>query len=232
MTIDPFRLKEYPKWDPRRAIPTLYARLQEAYARTNFEAFKLSHHALSSTSLPEAPEFEDEDTAVTSIQMQHLQAAARYSLQVVSEGIAAVEVGCYRGVTTQILADTVAPNTLVAIDPFIGWGGADEDYSVFQSRIENLPNVQHERVTSGEAARDWRYGAIGFVFIDAVHDYWNTMHDLHAWSEHLSPGGLLAAHDTDQLRFAGTRRAVYEMSRKEIFEIFAHIDNLVILKKR
>jgi len=231
MKIDPFRLKEYPKWDPRRAIPTLYARLQEAYARTKFEAYRLPHHALASTSLPGVTEFDEEDTAVTPIQMQHLQAAARYGLRAVS-GEVAVEVGCYRGVTTQMLANTVAPNTLVAIGPFIGWGGADKDYSVFQSRIENLSNVQHERVTSGEAARDWSFGAIGFVFIDAVHNYWNTMHDLHAWSEHLSPGGLLAAHDTDQLRFAGTRRAVYEMSQKGLFEIFAHINNLVILKKR
>ena len=231
MKTDPFRLKEYPKWDPRRAIPNLFARIQEAYTRAKFEAYELPHHTLTTTSLLEAPDFEEEDTAVTPIHMQHLQAAARYGLQAVSGGVV-VEVGCYRGVTTQVLANTVAPNTLVAIDPFIGWGGADKDYSVFQSRTDNLSNIQHERVTSGEAARNWSFGTIGFVFIDAVHDYWNTKHDLHAWSEHLATGGLIASHDTDQLQFAGTRRAVYEMSQKESFEIFAHVENLVILRKR
>ncbi len=36
-------------------------------------------------------------------------------------------------------------------------------------------------------------------------------------------------HDTDNARFAGTRRAVNEMSKG--MELFAHVQDLVILRK-
>jgi hypothetical protein len=94
-----------------------------------------------------------------------------------------------------------------------------------------LENIIHERRTSGEAARDWTHGPVQFVFIDAVHDYWNTSFDLQVWDRHLEVGGLLAAHDTDNPRFAGTRRAVAEVFDSQAYELHAHVENLAILRK-
>jgi len=39
---------------------------------------------------------------------------------------------------------------------------------------------------------------------------------------------MIACHDTDQQSFAGTRKAVFEAS--SVFSVFAHPDNLTILK--
>ena len=94
-----------------------------------------------------------------------------------------------------------------------------------------MPNVIHLRRTSGEAARELVNDSVSFVFIDAVHDYVNTRFDAIAWHSLLGPGGLIAFHDTDNLQFAGTRRAVFELMRERSLSLEEHVGNLVILRK-
>jgi hypothetical protein len=163
--------------------------------------------------------------------MQYLLKAAQVADEELGDGVF-VEVGCYRGVTTRCVAESVAPTQFIAVDPFIGWGGAADDYEKFCHRIATTDNVVHERRTSGEAARNWNHGRVKWIFIDAVHDYWNTNHDLRVWSRKLKPGAFLIAHDTDSRNFAGARRAVYEVAVEPSFEIYAHTDDLVILRKQ
>ena len=139
-----------------------------------------------------------------------------------------VEVGCFRGVTTQALAKATA-RKVIAVDPYIGYGGFEEDYAQFKKNTELLSNVVHERKASGEAVKSWDYSPVSLVFIDAVHDYVNTAFDIEAWSSLLVEGGMVACHDTDQKCFAGTRKAVFEVSSQ--FTLFAHPDNLTILNK-
>ena len=142
-----------------------------------------------------------------------------------------VEVGCYRGVTTRFLARR-SHRTVFAVDPFRGYGGSDDDLAIFQENICGLGNVIPLRKTSGEAARTWNEREASFVFIDAVHDYVNVAHDIAAWEANLSPGGILALHDTDDIRFAGTRYAVFEAQRtRRRFSVFAHTKNLTMLRK-
>lgn len=229
MESDPFEFKHLPKWHPRRFVPTLYAKTQDLYAWCRFDKYELPQRVPKP--LPESPPFDAEDTAVTNLQMQNLLKAARRASQDLPEGTF-VEIGCYRGVTTRRLAQAVAPVDVVGVDPFIGWGGADNDLLRFRRRIDHLENVDHVRETSGEAARNWRRGPVSFVFVDAVHDYWNTCHDLQAWAQHLVSGGYLAAHDTDQAQFAGTRRAVFEMASSRSFCLYSHVENLVVLQKK
>jgi predicted O-methyltransferase YrrM len=160
--------------------------------------------------------------------MRYLLRASEYA----SSG-ACVEVGSFRGVTTRCVAQYIHPRRVYAIDPYSGYGGAEEDYNLFCKRTADLPNVIHLEKTSGEAAREWnqeRDVEISFVFVDAVHDYWNTSYDLSKWGELLNQGGILAAHDTDRKQFAGTRRAVSEQLSKN-FSLLAHIENLALLKK-
>jgi hypothetical protein len=95
--------------------------------------------------------------------------------------------------------------------------------------IQMAHNVRHLKVTSGSAARTWNAGRIALVFIDAVHDYVNVRFDIFTWSKLLSPGGIVAIHDTDDLRFAGGRLAVFEASTH--FELWAHPSGMVLLRK-
>lgn len=226
--IDPFTLKAHAKWNPVRFLPTIWGRLQEQWARLHYDSYSLPLQ--SRNTLPPVPDYDQNDTAVTSPQMQHLLEAAHTVNHTFTDAVA-VEVGCYRGVTTRCLGEKIAPTPLVGVDPFIGWGGAEADYRMFSRRISEVENVRHKRCTSGEAARNWDCGPVGFVFIDAVHDYWNTKHDIYTWKQHLASDGLLAAHDTDSFEFAGTRRAVYEEATSSSFTLYAHLEDLTILQK-
>ena len=117
----------------------------------------------------------------------------------------------------------------MAVDPFVGYGGSDEDFARFQVRTRDLGNVVHLRATSGDAARSWAFGPVGLVFIDAVHDAVNAAHDTAVWMELLCPGGFLAMHDVDTPAFAGARAAAFRAARRA--ELWAHVDNLAILRK-
>jgi predicted O-methyltransferase YrrM len=224
MKTDPFAIKKYPKWHPYRLAFTLQARLIELEAKRNFTKYALPEKTLSV--LPPVPEIDFTNTAVTPIQMQHILAAL-FETEHFTDTVV-VEVGCYRGITTKAIAQSTT-RKVVAVDPYIGYGGFEEDYRLFSENINNLSNVIHERKASGEAARTWQNNSVSFVFIDAVHDYVNTSFDIEAWARLLVKGGVIACHDTDQLCFAGTRKAVFEANSK--YTLFAHTDNLTILIK-
>lgn len=227
MKTDPFAVKQYPKWHPIRLTFTARARLTEREARLNFKRYLLPDKVIEN--LPDCPNADYSNTAVTPKQMQYLLsgllATESYHDTVV------VEIGCYRGVTTQVLAQNTA-RQVIAIDPYIGYGGCEQDYEHFKMNTNNLSNVIHEKNTSGAAFRNWKYNEVSFVFIDAVHDYVNTVFDVESWSSLLVKGGILAMHDTDQLCFAGTRKAVFEtLFDQTNFELFAHTDNLTLIQK-
>lgn len=223
--IDPFVIKRRSRLHPVRVAYTLYARGMEALARVRFERCALPRRvpALDDP----APTVVSNETAVTTDQL-HVLLTALDCLEL-SRDHAIVEVGAYRGATTHALA-VRTQRRVFAVDPFIGYGGWEADFAAFRARTASLPNVTHLRMTSGEAARTWAHGPIGFVFIDAVHDYVNAAFDVAAWTRRLSAGGLLALHDTDTAIFAGARMAAFEARKRA--ELWAHIDNLTVLRKR
>lgn len=223
--IDPFSIKKYPKWHPQRLAFTLKARLIEQQAKLNFQKYLLPEIILPNLSEPSDVDYSN--TAVTPSQMQHLLAAVSATEHL--KDTVVVEVGSCRGVTTQMLAKATT-RKVIAVDPFIGYGGFEEDYRLFVKNTSELPNVIHERKTSGEAGRTWNHNSVGLVFIDALHDYVNTAFDIEIWSSLLVEGGMLAMHDTDQSCFAGTRKAAFE-AFKSYDNVFAHPDNLTILQK-
>lgn len=222
MRTDPFAIKKYPKWHPLRLAFTAKARLIEQEARWNFQKYALPEKIISN--LPPPPDTDYLNTAVTPVQMQHLLYGLLATEHLTDTVV--VEVGSCRGVTTQVIASATS-RKVIAVDPYIGYGGSDEDYRQFQSNIAGLPNVIHEPVSSGEAARTWKHGSVSFVFIDALHDYVNTAFDIEAWSSLTVKGGILAMHDTDQYGFAGTRKAVFEASYKA--PQVAHPSNLTVI---
>jgi len=221
---DPFAIKSIPKWHPLRLARTAAMRFSERMAARQFDQMAIPNQPLDGLS-GIAPE-RRADTDVTANQMQHLLAALRATEHL--QNTAIVEVGCFRGVSTREFA-LATSRKLIGVDPFIGYGGSDEDYRIFQKNTEGVSNFHHERRTSGEAFRHWAYGPISFAFIDAVHDYANTSYDLAAWSSLLVSGGMVALHDTDNRQFAGTRKAAAEGLKT--LRLYAHIPDLTILSK-
>lgn len=222
--FDPFEIKKYSKFHPYRLYKKAQSTFQNKRAVKNFQAYELPYKEL-------VPEDKTKsgvipDTYVTNHQLEQIKKA----LQMV-EGYTGciVELGCFRGVTTKnLLQHTQKP--FFALDPYIGYGGSEEDYKLFLQNTKPFSNLTHIRKTSGQAARGWDGTQIDLIFIDALHDYENTLHDMQAWLPFLPKDGLMAMHDTDTLRFAGTRRAVFEMAAN--MELVAHVKDLVILRKK
>ena len=72
-----------------------------------------------------------EDTAVTSNQVELLIEALRHADNKVKGPV--IEVGSYRGTTTTRLA-TSTSKTVYAVDPYVGYGGSEMDYTKFTPR--------------------------------------------------------------------------------------------------
>lgn len=222
---DPFEiLSKYSRRHPIRLIFLLQLKIIEYISKINFDKYALPQKLIFN--LPPVPQADYLNTAVTPIQMQYLLAGLEVSESIPNSVV--VEVGCYRGATTQVIAQNTSRN-VIAIDPYIGYGGEKQDFKIFLEITKGQRNIIHKPCSSGEALENWQYGSISFIFIDAVHDYLNTSFDIQNWLPKLVDGGILALHDTDQLCFAGTRKAVF--AAKDNLYLFAHVDNLVIFQK-
>jgi predicted O-methyltransferase YrrM len=223
MKIDPYLIKRLPKWHFKRVVYTASARLSESYSRFFFDEYELPFVDCIGNPTG-APDACWEDTQVTPQQASYLLKALELAGR---SGGCVVEVGSWRGVTTEYLARaTDAP--LVAIDPFIGPRN-EVNLQRFTERIGHLSNVTLRRQTFGEAVRTWNAGPARFIFIDAAHDYFNVRHDLSAAIGITRPGSIVALHDVDDRNCAGCRRAVYE--QLERFQLLTHIANLAILRR-
>ena len=222
--IDPFAIKRHPKWHPLRVASVATSRGLEVMSRALFPRAALPLVTISDVE-PQEADGPLEDTAVTRRQLAYLRHALAAAER--TTGTVAVEVGAFRGATTHRRASSTALRYVV-VDPYAGYGGGEQDLAAFQARTGGLPNVEHQRVTSGAAARSWRLGRVAFLFVDAVHDFVNTSFDLAAWSPLLAPGALVAMHDTDAYAYAGTRLAAWRFARGR--ELVAHVENLVIVR--
>jgi predicted O-methyltransferase YrrM len=221
MRIDPYLIKHLPKRHHKRLLYTLWARSAERYSRYFFKEYELPEKTLSD--MPAAPQAAWDETQVTAEQARYLL----WGLQKTDDlDGCVVEVGSWRGVTTAYLANnTGAP--VVAIDPWIG-DKNEANWRSFLARTASCANVVCQRKPFGQAVREWAYGPVRFIFIDAAHDYANVAHDLASGRRLMAPGGMIALHDTDNIEFAGCRRAVYESA--EHYELAAHVPNLVLLR--
>jgi molybdenum cofactor biosynthesis enzyme MoaA/predicted O-methyltransferase YrrM len=118
-----------------------------------------------------------------------------------------VEVGSFQGRSTCALAVGAKKgfqNPIHAIDTFFGLRGIfpESTLSIFQTNLRKKgleKNVTIHRGKSVETAESWSGKNIGLLFIDADHDYESVKGDLDAWLPHVSPTGLIALHDCNQL---------------------------------
>jgi len=225
MKIDPFLIKKkYYRWHPLRVLFTAKARLDDEWARFNFKRYNISSKEFGE--LPSVPDFDKRKTAISSKLMQYLIAALEHTEYM--DDTVIVEVGSYKGETTKCLAHATH-RKVITVDPYFSYDESDENYRIFRDTIADCNNVLHLKKTSGDAWRNWSFGPISFVFIDAIHNYANVSFDIYAWSQKLIAGGLLALHDTANPGFSGSRRATYYALTQ--FRLWANPGNLVILEK-
>ena len=225
---DPFHYKQFKKTNPKRLWFTLKARWLEYSSKRRFLKCAIPLLTPDSAQIS-VPDYPTSDTAVTTIQMQAILQALHATEDLQGN---VVEVGVYRGVTTGILA-TNTQRSYIAVDPYTGYGGSENDLELMRQRVGRLPNVTHLRMTSGLAVDQLDGAGVSFVFIDAVHDYVNAYFDGFVWGGRLSPGGMIAFHDTDAINFAGVQCAVWDLLSDASlgFELYSHVEGTVILRK-
>jgi len=224
--LDPFAIKHFSKRSIRRIVWTAQSRALELLAKLTYasaiSAIRKAElrHRLSTRGTPTS------DTAVTSCQRDLLLEAVAACEETKGD---LVEIGSYRGVTTGALASGTR-KTVFAVDPYIGYGGAEGDYQVFLANTRHVGNVKHVRKTSGEAAREFDRDSIAFLFIDAVHDFSNSWFDLCAWSRKVGRGGLIALHDVDD-HVGVTMTCRIACSDKSMFRPWGYCPNLIIFER-
>lgn len=223
MPIDPFQLKSLSKMHPRRALYIAWARFQDWWSCRRYGRYALPFVPPVGDSVPAPPVG---DTWLTSDQYRCLWAALRATDHLANTWI--VEIGAYRGVTTSYLARHSA-RPVVAVDPYIGYGGREVDLAVFRDNTATLPQVTHVRETSGRGRSAWPHGrSVSLLYIDAVNDYANRRFDIAAWRPLVVSGGIIAVPDVDQPGRAGLRRAAVELAR--LCPLFIHVENLAAFR--
>jgi predicted O-methyltransferase YrrM len=114
---------------------------------------------------------------------------------------AVIEIGCDRGVSTELFLLTAA--RVVAVDP---WDGPSS-YQEFVERCAGYPHLEICRGKSPEALG--KFGAeFDLCYIDADHSYEAVRRDILACTRIVKPDGWLAGHDYHQPQVA---RAVQSM---------------------
>jgi predicted O-methyltransferase YrrM len=223
MPLDPFQLKSLSKAHPRRVLYTAWARSQDWWSRRRYRRYVLPLLPPVGDAAPAPPVG---DTHVTPDQYRCLWAALRATDQLTYTRI--VEIGAYRGLTTAYLARH-SERPVVAVDPYIGYGGGEVDLAIFQANTAGLPQITHVRETSGRGRAAWPHGrSISLLFIDAVNDYANRRFDIAAWRPLVVSGGIIALPDVDQSRCAGLRRAAVELLR--LCPLFVHVEDMAAFR--
>ncbi len=100
-----------------------------------------------------------------------------------------VEVGSYRGVSTECLA--LMCDFVVAVDTF-AFSPIEKE---FQERMRYYPTVSTLKMDSLSAATAFPDGHFDLVYIDAGHSHDEVVADIRAWKPKVRPGGVIAGHD-------------------------------------
>lgn len=140
-------------------------------------------------------------------------------LLLASPGKYAIEIGCFRGVTSLFLAEAckAAGKILICIDP---WNNSQDwsDDSVYYYFLETIAPVKDQivvvRATSDAALPklppDLKTAGCGLIFVDGDHSYEGAKRDLVNYYPLLSTGGVMAVHDVFDLGWKGVGQAVEE----------------------
>lgn len=101
-----------------------------------------------------------------------------------------IEIGSYRGVSTEVLAHFC--DKLIAVDIWTDFPRAKRE---FDSRFSTSEKVSYLRMKSTEAAKFICDKSVDLVYIDALHDLVNVINDILSWQTKVKSGGYLTGHD-------------------------------------
>jgi len=134
-----------------------------------------------------------------------------------------VEIGCWKGKSTAYMAtEIINSNKDIEFYCVDTWKGSEElkgDKSVIEDTLYDeflnnlkpaISTIKPMRLSSLEAANNFKDGFFDFIFIDASHDYENVKKDILAWYPKLKPTGIISGHDY-QRGFPGVMKAVDEV---------------------
>jgi len=134
-----------------------------------------------------------------------------------STPIKVVEIGCWLGKSTTLLAELIKQSgksiTLYAIDTWAGspvesehqqliaeMGGPDKLYEKFLENIKPFDDIIRPiRKASIEAATLFKERELNWAFVDAGHTYKDVYDDILAWLPKVINFGVLSGHDSDSL---------------------------------
>ncbi len=85
----------------------------------------------------------------------------------------------------------------------------DKRYNEAVERVKGYPAVFMKGL-SEEMAKQIPDNSLGFVYLDAAHDYAQVMNDLNIWVPKLVYGGVLAMHDYGETVTYGVQKAAKE----------------------
>lgn len=127
------------------------------------------------------------------------------------------EIGVRRGNYSETLCTHInSLEKLYSIDP---WGLVFEDpiskqhqrkygddvfnrfYRQALRRLRKYPICEMIRKTSLEAARDFEYGSLDFVYIDGAHTFDYVMTDIIEWARRVRKGGIISGDDYLPMKF-------------------------------
>ncbi|MCS4086115.1 putative O-methyltransferase YrrM [Salinibacter ruber] len=155
----------------------------------------------------------------------------------------AVEIGVYEGVNTCLIAEAIQDEgVLYAIDPFFtgvfpfSWCELIAHQNLRRSGYTE--KVQFVKSLSWEACEKIE-GAFDFVFIDGDHSLEGIQRDWAGWSQRMSPGGIIALHDTaipehdPSVKELGSYQYFQEEIRSdERFKVVDRVDSLSVLERK
>ena len=154
----------------------------------------------------------------------------------------AVEIGVYEGVTTRVIAQSLARNAeLYGVDPFftgrlgICWSKpiARREVHLAQSTCR----VEFVEKLSFDAAQEIS-GEFDFIFIDGDHSWEGIRQDWLDWSARVISYGIIALHDTrvpkhnPRVAEFGSRKYFDQhISHDTRFELVEQVDSLSVLRR-
>lgn len=145
------------------------------------------------------------------------------------DAVKCVEVGVFRGQTSQAILRSCPDVILTMIDPWKEHSEGDyrasgdkrardsqEGHDKAMKRALALTNLFADRRNvvraNSTAAASIARDTADLVFIDAAHDYASVKQDIEAWHPLVRPGGILCGHDYGHRRYTGVKQAVDEFA--------------------
>jgi len=190
----------------------------------------ISRSGEPSVASPHQPTFHEQWYAES--ELSTLQAAAQFVRPL--QG-AIVEIGCWEGRSTTVIANVCYPEPVVAVDTWLGSLTEGEQhetvriarerdvFATFEENIRALTrgNVVPQRMDAIEFLQQ-EERPIKFCHIDAAHDYRSVRETIDRLLPRLVPGGILVGHDYDTAHAGredlqgGVQRAVREMLPRHV----------------